>query len=141
MRLAFSVLVDAQRISDRPAGARWWFWCSGCQSRRAAVYLAPRARVYRCRVCAQLGYLSKFAGPTGAADRACVRAALRLGLDYLGEHFAYGGWVPRPKGMRRATYARLVRQFGDANARRDALFLSGAARTLDRVDPGWRGRG
>ncbi len=97
---------------------------------RTVVYLFPAARWFRCRVCLRLGYLSELGGRTGRADRACVKAARKRGADYFGD--VAGGWLPRPTGVRRATYAGHLTRLKGANARRDTLSLEGAARTLAR---------
>ncbi|GJG87438.1 hypothetical protein tb265_26190 [Gemmatimonadetes bacterium T265] len=130
VRVFLYVVAEPQRIGARVAGARWWFWCPFCDRKRAAVYLALSARYFRCRVCAGLTYLSRLGGPTGRADRACRKAARRLGVDYF--DFGPCGWAPRPKGMRTATYARRLVALEAAHERRDALFLAGAARILAR---------
>ena len=138
VRLFFPMLSSSRSASARVVGERSWLWCSSCQRARATVYLAPGARVYRCRACAGLTYLSKLGGPTGRAERACRKAARRLGIDYF--DFGPCGWAPRPKGMRRATYARRLTKLAAVHERRDALFIAGAARILARFPPQPRGR-
>ena len=130
VRCVLPTVSDPVRVGARVVGARWWFWCASCQRRRAAVYRAPGARVFRCRACAGLAYPVQRLDPLGRAQRAAVAAARRLGCDDFGD--GRGPWAPRPKWMRQATYRRHLAALGAADAQCDALFLAGAARLLAR---------
>jgi hypothetical protein len=84
-------------------GQRAWWRCpsEGCNRRVAVLYGGPD---FRCRHCHHLAYRCQ---RESKGDRALRRASgirRRLGR----EQAILGGYVDRPKGMHRSTFARLV---------------------------------
>jgi hypothetical protein len=80
-----------------------WFLCPGCGRRCAVLHWQGRAG---CRRCARLAYRSQSESPS---DRALRRArAIRRSLGGSGD--LSESLPPRPKGMRRRTYIRLLEQ-------------------------------
>jgi len=82
-------------------GERIWFCCPRCKRRTSSIFLVQPP--FACRVCLQLRYESQREGLTSAALSRALRIRQRLGGT---------GWAwdhgPRPKGMHRRTYERLV---------------------------------
>ncbi|WP_216597714.1 hypothetical protein [Loktanella sp. 3ANDIMAR09] len=88
-------------------GTRAWFLCParGCGRRVATLY---GGAVFACRHCHGLAYPSE---NESARDRAARRAdKLRERLGWPVGIFNGSNWG-RPKGMHRATYWRLVREY------------------------------
>ena len=80
-------------------GRRWWFVCPYTGDRVTKLHLPPGAFTFASRKAHRLGYRSQRETPR---DRALSRA---FGLrDRLGADGGIGDYVPRPKGMRLATY-------------------------------------
>lgn len=84
-------------------GSRKWFSCpvSGCGRRVAILY---GGRVFACRHCHQLAYPSQREENFQRAARRGERIRQRLGWAHGAE------FGPRPKGMHRATYERLLEE-------------------------------
>ena len=79
-----------------------------------------------------LAYASQAEDAVLRAHRRAARIHRRLGSE---ERLANAPAPPRPKGMRRVTYERLVSELDEARRALDDAFLEGAARIL-----GWSRR-
>ncbi|HET8629898.1 MAG TPA: hypothetical protein VFL91_20955, partial [Thermomicrobiales bacterium] len=95
-------------------GRRPWFVCPGCGRRAAVLYLGGAG--WRCRRCERLVYRSQ---RQGQHDRALTKAR-RLRARLGGGAGPLAPFPPRPRGMHRATYARLRREAAAAEAVYDA---------------------
>ncbi len=91
---------------------RPWFACPRCTRRVAVVYLAPIAG---CRRCLQLRYQSQSEDALGRSWRRSQKTAAKLRVES-------GHYPRRPKGMRRATFERLLQAWRrEENFRESAL--------------------
>jgi hypothetical protein len=100
-------------VPMRFGGVRWWWSCPRCETRRAALYNPSGRGGWACRTCYRLAHPVQNESPTDRAFRRWERAAARLGVEDLvpadALDMAPEAWTPpRPKGMRRHTYSRLV---------------------------------
>ena len=101
--------VELTTTSQPFGGERWWFICPRTGRRVAKLHLPPGALTFASRYAYQLGYKSQRETPR---DRALSRAfKLR---DRLGADGGIGDYVPRPKGMRFATYDEHLRRIWQA---------------------------
>ncbi len=86
-----------------------WFLCPSCGRRCAVLHLRG---CFRCRRCAGFSYQSQSEAPADRALRRARRIRQSLGAD--------GNLLkpspPRPKGMRRSTYIRLLERLDAAEA-------------------------
>ena len=95
-------------------GGRPWFVCPGetdgvpCGRRAAKLYY--RDGLFLCRLCQDLAYASQGRGLRTAPLRKAQGVRLRLG----GSLDIRDPFPPRPKGMHRATHARLHDEYLDA---------------------------
>lgn len=93
----------------RFGGRRRWFVCPDCQRRCRIVYAGDR---FRCRTCLQLAYSSQY---EPSWQRVLTRAQnLRMRLG--GPPAVDEPFPPKPKGMHRRTYERLVAEDNRARA-------------------------
>ena len=118
-----SYAVQIERTLCRLGGGRPWFLCParGCGRRVGTLY---GGAVFACRHCHKLAYPSE---NESRNDRAARRAEkLRARLGWPAGIFNGSGWG-RPKGMHRATYRRLVKEYDE----REARALSGIMVWLD----------
>ncbi len=108
----------------RLGGERPWFVCpgSGCSRRTAILYLGGEER-FLCRSCLDLSYPSQREGRLGRARRRALKARARLGP---------GDPATRPKGMHRATFARLRREYLEARQEHVALYNERFAKLMER---------
>ena len=84
-------------------GLRRWFYCPSCGRRTGSVFILENS--IGCRVCCHLTYQSQ---RDDRQHRVLTRALrIRNRLGGTGSAFTPG---PRPKGMHRRTYDRLVKQ-------------------------------
>jgi hypothetical protein len=105
-------------------GERPWFVCPGRCARLAGVlYLISRGFV--CRRCAGLGYDTQTRQPWERSALKAQRLRRRLGADPGLTH----SLPPRPRGMHRRTYERLLAALGQS----EQTVLAGMAQTLGRV--------
>ncbi len=120
-------VVRIERTGCHYGGTRPWLRCPRCLSRRAVLFSVGGR--FRCRACHDLAYTST---RESEGDRMMRRAAVirkRLGAPSSGDRW---GHVPKPKGMRWATYDRLAAELhecrvgalADLSARTDKLFAS-----------------
>lgn len=106
----------------RFGGQRPFFRCPGCS--RRVLYLYGLRR-YLCRHCHQLSYPSQRERDNDRAQRKANRIRERLGGE--------GGWQnipPRPKGMHRRTYDRLIKEIRMA----DAITDDAAVRLITQLE-------
>jgi hypothetical protein len=75
-----------------------------------------------------LAYASQAEDAVLRAHRRAARLYRRVGSN---ERLAGAQVPPRPRGMRRVTYERLVAELDEARRALDRAFLAGAARILD----------
>jgi hypothetical protein len=107
-------LLTATR--PRYGGRRWWFLCPGCGRRCRCVYLPPGGSCLGCRVCLGLAYRVQ---RVDRITRALWRIEdLKFKMGARGQETAGAAPTPpRPTGMQRRTYYRLVEQLQQAEAR------------------------
>jgi hypothetical protein len=98
-------------------GARPWFLCPCCARRVAVLYM--RGQTFACRVCMGVAYSSQSDDELGRMWRKQSKIEAKLGND-----------CRRPKGMRQATYARLMDQRWELEMRRDDALAVFVARLI-----------
>jgi hypothetical protein len=98
--------VPRDRTPCRFGGWRPWFRCPRCAARVAVLYL--RASRFACRACQRVAYASQSEDACGRAWRKQAKIEAKLG----------DGWR-RPKGMHRATRARLLEVLFQCEEARD----------------------
>jgi hypothetical protein len=123
-----------QRVAlDRTAcaygGTRPWFLCPRCGARCAVLW--SLAGYFCCRGCNGLAYSST---RESAAER-CLRRAdtLQKRLGNPRPSSAWD-WPPKPKGMHRRTYDRLIAEISEQEEAADLEFALTAAKMCDRLD-------
>lgn len=111
-------------------GHRWLFICPLRGDPVQKLYLPNGAQRFAGRRAYRLQYLSQRLTPTDRLARKARRLHRKLG----GDGMELGQPSPeRPKGMRRATYKRLVACWLAADAAADLAWAGGAARLLKRL--------
>lgn len=85
-------------------GYRPWFICPGCWKRVTKLYAAD-GRIFRCRLCHGLHYLSQRENRDGRRLTRAQAICRRLTGSPVGD------FRIKPKGMHQTTWARLVRQY------------------------------
>lgn len=90
-------------------GVRWWAACPGCGKRRGAIYFA--GGLARCRACFGLAYQCQRVSPFRRAGMAIGKLGDALGVNNLMDE------PLRPRGMRRARYARLIARWREQTSR------------------------
>jgi hypothetical protein len=96
-------------------GTRPWFSCPRCARPVAVLYM--RAGRFACRHCQRVAYSSQSEGVLQRTWLKQRKLEARLGDDWR-----------RPKGMRYATYERLIDRLHDCEARRDMAFCERVGR-------------
>lgn len=112
--------VGLDQVPCRFGGARPYWLCPGCGSRAVVLYGLRR---FFCRACNRLAYGSQRESPPERAQRRADGIRRRLG----GEP-GLGRLPPRPKGMHRRTYERLVDEVIAADTATEAYLESLLAR-------------
>jgi hypothetical protein len=92
--------VRLERRPCRFGGTRAYFVCPRCA--RRTLRLAVLAGGLCCGTCGRITWGSRRETETRRLVRKANKVALRLGLDYFGDH------PKRPPHMRAATYARIM---------------------------------
>ncbi len=113
--------ISLERTPCNFGGSRPWFLCParGCGRRTATLY---GGRIYACRKCYRLAYLSQRQSRT---DRASDRAELLLKkLGWADLCTVMEPAPPRRKGMHEKTYKRLAAEY---EAARYEMFFYGPA--------------
>ncbi|MGL4961001.1 MAG: hypothetical protein ACRC67_07195 [Inquilinus sp.] len=110
-------------------GLRWWFICPTTGRRTSKLYLPRGGERFLSRQAYQLGYASQRVGALDRGHLARQRILAKLGSTDGTRHEL----PAKPKGMRWATYDRLLVQLAKVEARIDATWAAGAQRLLARV--------
>lgn len=130
-----STALEVARLPCRYGGVRPLFFCPRCCRRSRFLYL--RYGRFVCRRCTGLRYWTQTVGPMSRLDCAIRNLQRKLAdpdedvNDWDLEYF------PKPKWMRRRTHERLVERGLELVERRDAVWMEGATRLLNRL--GWPG--
>lgn len=83
-------------------GVRWYLHCPCCGRRCTALYLPRGANQYACRKCSQLDYRTQRIGRRARSAYKAFKLLRRIGVT------SRGIVPPKPKGMHRTTYIRLL---------------------------------
>jgi hypothetical protein len=108
-------------------GERLWLTCPGCQSRRRVLYSVEGR--FRCRGCHKLAYTSTRLDGIERSARRIAALHVRLKADRI-DLFAI---PPRPQGMRRTTYDRLVGRLTEEQDRQTGYFQAVHERLMPSV--------
>lgn len=95
--------VDLEWMPQHLGGARPWWRCPSCGSRRAVLYLAGW---FACRGCHDLAYESQQEDTLSRRTRRVLKLKERLGWDST----MWEKWGPKPRGMHWRTFSRLLRK-------------------------------
>ncbi len=135
-----SEVIPITRAPCRYGGTRPYFLCPGvvngrhCGRRVAKLYAG--GRYFLCRHCYRLTYASQSESEHDRVLRRRDKRRMRLGGNPGTESF----WLRKPKGMWRRTFERERDELRMIENRAEELFIVGAARLLDRLNPNWRNR-
>ena len=99
-------LVSLTWTRQRLGGVRAWFVCA-CGRRAARLYLEP-GKPFACRACCALGYGSQAESPERRHERQALEKAQKIRIKLGVEPNLLEALPERPKGMRHATYCRLI---------------------------------
>ncbi len=122
------VIVD--RLPCHFGGTRPLLRCPRCDRRCRRLYLYGGWFV--CRACTHARYWTQTASPDARMVRRIRRLQTRLAPGVDVDDFEID-WIPdRPRGMRRATFDRLVGRLERVNDKRDAYLEPGLLRLLAR---------
>ena len=125
------VIVD--RLPCHFGGTRPLLRCPCCDRRCRKLYLYGSR--FMCRTCTRAPYWTQTASPDARMAQRVRRLQKRLAPDDDPDDYMLD-WVPdRPRGMRRATYRRLVGRLERVNDSRDAYLEPGLLRLLARLMP------
>jgi hypothetical protein len=110
-------------------GCQWYFICPRTGARAAVIWRPLGASCFASRQAwkGRAGYASQSIDAIDLGWNAKRRIAKRLGSA---EPHNYA-WPPKPKGMRWATYDRLIERFNAAQKRIDRAFLRHAQALLN----------
>lgn len=126
LSLQYTVTINGEQrsINDRVAllhapcnlgGTRPWFSCPRCARPVAMLYM--RSGRFACRHCQRVAYSSQSEDVLGRTWLKQRKLEARLGDDWQ-----------RPKGMRYATYERLIDRLHDCEVQRDTAFCERVGR-------------
>ena len=125
--------VPVARLPCHFGGTRPLLRCPRCDRKCRKLYLCGRWFV--CRACTRARYWTQTASPDARMAQRIRRLQARLAPGVGMEDFEID-WVPhRPKGMRRATYRRLVDRLEQVSKKRDAYLEPGLLRAIARLMP------
>jgi hypothetical protein len=102
--------------TPRYGGRRWWFLCPRCRRRCRCLYLPPAGADLDCRLCLRLAYQVQRVDRLTRALWRIEGIKVKLGARWQ-EMAGAAPTPPRPTGMQRRTYDRLVAQLQQAEAR------------------------
>ena len=134
------VSVPITYVPCRYGGERPYFRCAGivngryCGKRVVKLYMG--GRYFLCRHCYRLAYASQSESEHDRVLRRRDKRRMRLGGDPGTEWFC----LRKPKGMWWRTFERERDELRMIEERAEDLFIVGAARLLDRLNPHWRDR-
>jgi hypothetical protein len=115
-------LVSLTWTHQRLGGMRAWFVCA-CGRRAAKLYLKP-GNPFACRACCALGYESRAESPERRRERQALEKAQKIRIKLGVEPNLLEALPARPKGMRHATYCRLIGALIAAEERMFGMALS-----------------
>jgi hypothetical protein len=121
--------VALDRTPCTYGGTRPWFLCPRCGARCAVLWSVTGS--FCCRACNGLAYSST---RESAAERALRRADVlqkRLGNR---RPSSVWDWPPKPKGMHRRTYDRLIAELCEREDEVERDFIRAAAKLCARLD-------
>jgi hypothetical protein len=125
--------VTVDRLPCHFGGTRAVLRCPRCDRRCRKLYLFGSRFV--CRACTRARYWTQTASPDARMTHRIRRLQSRLAPDVDVDDYVLD-WIPaRPRGMRRATYQRLVERLEQLNDKRDAYLEPGLLRLLARLMP------
>lgn len=101
--------IQLETTSQPLGGRRWWFLCPKLGTRAAKLYLPPDALMFASRKAHRLAYRSQRETPQDRALSRAFKLRHRLGADG-----GIGDPIPKPKGMRWATFEREMDRVCDA---------------------------
>jgi hypothetical protein len=137
MRLRYSIngksqdyVVQLRTTECHYGGRRWWFLCPSSWRRCTTLHLPPGGTIFAARQAYRLAYRSQREGPMDRSHDRQRRLYARLGTEY---RFFEQSIPARPKGMRQATYDRLVAEIEGAMERHEDIFIAGAERFLGKL--------
>ena len=126
--------VRIVRVACRFGGSRPYFICpgvvNGVACGRRVAKLHGSGRFFLCRHCYRLAHASQ---SEGAWDR-MLRRANKIRQRLGGDPGMAAPFPPKPKGMWRRTYERLLEHAIDAEAHAEEAFEMQAARLSARID-------
>jgi hypothetical protein len=111
-------------------GLRWWFSCPVTRRRAVQLYLPDGGSLFASRRAYRLAYQSQRDADTDRSHARQARIFKKLGAEY---RISGDAWPPRPKGMRHATYCRLLAELGAAESKHDEVFMAGSVRLPRRL--------
>ena len=113
----------------RFGGVRWWWLCPATARKCTKLYLPNGGRLFlsRGRGAYSLGYASQRGTWIDRAHGRVRRLYRKLGADYSG---LCATWPEKPKGMRWATYERIIAALEKTEAELGRGFIERARRLL-----------
>ena len=120
--------VELETTPQPFGGRRWWFVCPKRGDLVAKLYLPPGALTFASRKAYRLGYRSQRQTPHDRAIGRVFKLRSRLGADG-----GVGDYVPKPKGMRWATFDREMMMVERAEAVCNAHLVSFARKLRMRL--------
>jgi hypothetical protein len=122
--------VAVERLRCHFGGARPLLRCPRCDRRCRKLYLYGSRFI--CRGCTGARYWTQTASPDDRMAHRIRKLQARLAPDDDPNDYVLE-WVPdRPRGMRRATYGRLVDRLEQLTEKRDAYLEPGLLRSMAR---------
>ena len=127
--------VQIESTPCRFGGRRWWWVCPATGRRCAKLYLPNGGTRFlsRGRGAYRLVYASQRLRAIDRSHNRLARVCRKMGGAY---RYSTDLPPPRPKGMRTATYARLLEEWEAAQTRHDRLWLAGTTLLLRRLQRG-----
>lgn len=124
--------VPVDRLPCNFGGTRPMLRCPHCYRRCRRLYMYRREFV--CRTCTRARYWTQTCSPDTRMTYRIRKLQARLAPDDDPNDYVIDGIPRRPRGMRRATYRRLVDRLERVNDKRDAYLNLGILRALVRLE-------
>jgi hypothetical protein len=102
---ASDYMIELTTTPQPFGGRRWWFVCPRRGDLVCKLHLPPGASTFASRRAHRLGYASQRQSPRDHAVNRAYKLRRRLGSDGM-----IGTAISKPKGMRWATFERLMNQ-------------------------------